>query len=280
MIAAQWAGRDRDKYWGPFTWSPESHSSGWGVVLKSNDDEDRLSYLRVSMGRRTLLIRTPEWLLKPWRRKKKFSHLNPFDLQQTVKRLGRDWYWEVYPREIGFIFHEDSLHTYWGVQNHSWGGPDGSKSKCFFYPWKQTRIVRHQWLGLDGKFFADVPDGWEDRVHVEESVPSRRFVFRDYDGEFIVATIKLGVAEHALGRKGWSWLSLFVPNKVYRSFDIRFSSEVGPEKGSWKGGTVGHSISSDDESELHEAAFKRYCLERGKGRSKHDAPMTFLHEVF
>lgn len=42
----------------------------------------------------------------------------------------------------------------------------------------------------------------------------------------------------------------------------------GPEKGSWKGGTIGHSIEMLPD-ELHEAAFRRYCDQdhRAKGRS-------------
>lgn len=47
---------------------------------------------------------------------------------------------------------------------------------------------------------------------------------------------------------------------VRRSLDIQFSGETGTRKGSWKGGTVGHSIDMLP-GELHEAAFRRYCSE-------------------
>lgn len=40
------------------------------------------------------------------------------------------------------------------------------------------------------------------------------------------------------GLAGWfKWLSWFGRPKIRRSLDIQFSSETGPEKGSWKGGT-------------------------------------------
>lgn len=54
-----------------------------------------------------------------------------------------------------------------------------------------------------------------------------------------------------------------------RSLDIRFSGETGHRKGSWKGGTVGHSINMLP-GELHEAAFHRYCTEH---------EMTFIGEA-
>jgi hypothetical protein len=51
-------------------------------------------------------------------------------------------------------------------------------------------------------------------------------------------------------------------NTVRRSLDLQFSAEVGKRKGSWKGGTIGHSIDMMP-GELHEAAFRRYCAQQG-----------------
>ena len=60
---------------------------------------------------------------------------------------------------------------------------------------------------------------------------------------------------------GWfKWLSWFRPRKIRRSLDLRFSGETGDRKGSWKGGTLGHSINMLA-GEMHELAFRRYCLE-------------------
>jgi hypothetical protein len=52
---------------------------------------------------------------------------------------------------------------------------------------------------------------------------------------------------------------------VKRSLDLRFSDEIGPEKGSWKGGTVGHSIDMLP-SESPEAAFRRYCEQEHRAK--------------
>ena len=38
------------------------------------------------------------------------------------------------------------------------------------------------------------------------------------------------------------------------------AGETGKRKGSWKGGTIGHSIGMEP-GELHESAFRRYCTE-------------------
>lgn len=293
MYAVAWSRSERERYWGPFTWSPEQSSSGWGLNIRSvgksnggSEGDEGLSYLRVGLGRRSLIVRTPRWLIPPVKTKHYMTTLREDQLREyTARNGGRDWYWQFWPREYGFFFHEDSLHTHFGVQNLSWGGPGGSKSRVFFYPWLQTRTVREDYYDAEGKFFAHKiswrSDAYEARKQLEATVPVKKFAFKDCDGEIIVASLRLEEREVARGdRRGWRWLSWLVPNKVYRSFDIAFSSEVGPEKGSWKGGIVGHAISSDDRSELHEAAFRRYCAERRAApRSRHDAEMTFLYEV-
>lgn len=60
---------------------------------------------------------------------------------------------------------------------------------------------------------------------------------------------------------GWfAWLSLFRKPKISRDLEIAFSGETGKRKGSWKGGTIGHSTEMRS-GELHESAFRRYCAE-------------------
>ena len=69
---------------------------------------------------------------------------------------------------------------------------------------------------------------------------------------------------------GWfKWLSLFRKDRVRRSLDIDFSREVGREKGSWKGGTIGHGIEMLP-GESNEQAFRRYCTENN---------LSFIGEV-
>lgn len=98
------------------------------------------------------------------------------------------------------------------------------------------------------------------------AVPKAIFEFEDYDGKRIKATTHIAEWEWKFGEGSFKWLSIFRKPKIRRSLDIQFSEEVGPEKGSWKGGTIGHSIDMT-EGELHESAFRRYCEQ--EHNSKH-----------
>jgi len=84
--------------------------------------------------------------------------------------------------------------------------------------------------------------------------------FRDFDGEELTATTHISEHEWHFGEGQFKWLSLFRRPKISRSLDISFSGETGRRKGSWKGGTTGHSIEMLP-GELHYAAFQRYCAE-------------------
>ncbi len=88
------------------------------------------------------------------------------------------------------------------------------------------------------------------------------FGFSDYDGEALTAVTRIEEREWQRGVRWCRFLSLFWPAKIRRSLDIQFSGETGKRKGSWKGGTIGHSIDMLP-GELHEAAFGRYCAAHG-----------------
>jgi hypothetical protein len=141
----------------------------------------------------------------------------------------------------------------------------------YFLPWTQWRHVRHSVYGLDGKLFADLPQGrffdtYPARKALEEACPTFSFNFLDYDGEGLIATTRIEEREWKFGTGAFKWLSLFRSNKIRRSLDLRFSGETGKRKGSWKGGTIGTGIDMFPD-ELHESAFRRYCAANG---------MTFL----
>lgn len=202
-----------------------------------------------------------------------------------VLRTGKRTYTEVHSREYGFDFHSDTLHYHYGVQTMSWGGEDGSKSGVWFYPWRCWRGVERRFYDRDLNLHSrlDTSTRESGRYDVfspaEKAVPTRTFALRDYDGKVLAATLRLEELESACGEGRWKWLSWLVPNRVSRSFDISFSSETGPEKGSWKGGVLGTGIAALDASETHESAMRRYCEERATERGKHRSKIEFLHEV-
>jgi hypothetical protein len=257
MIRRRWS--DNDRYFGPFTFAGNSSYRHFALMLSSGDDEGSLAGLRVSIGGATAILALPRWLV-PTEKKKVYPQ--SWD-EATVKRLGRNWYWDETQREYGISLSEGHLSLNYGRQSY-----DSSTEQRvgWFLPWTQWRFVRHSLYGLDGTLFAtlpararwDTPEYEEGRL-MEASCPTASFDFTDFDGEHLTATTKIEEREWLFGTGWFKWLSLFRAAKVSRSLDICFSGETGRRKGSWKGGTIGHSIEMLP-GELHEAAFKRYCI--------------------
>jgi hypothetical protein len=101
-------------------------------------------------------------------------------------------------------------------------------------------------------------DHFTEQHEFEKTMPVRKFMVEDHDGEQIEATTHIQEREWTFGEKWFQWLRFFRRSKIHRSLDIDFAKEVGTEKGSWKGGLCGTSIEMLP-GELHEAAFIRYC---------------------
>lgn len=245
---------DNQHSFGPFAFSIDRHRQ-WGLSMQSRDDEDRDAYARVHLGRWTFIALLPSWLIRPYREKVKFTHISEAEKAQ----IGRDWYWRIDEREFGAFLSNGALHVRYGRQTNEW---PGSKSRCFFLPWREWRQVRHSLYDMNGDLFAHVPDDWDDRRKLETACPVLRFDFLDFDGERITATTRIEERQWKAGAGKFKWLSWFKRDRVERFLDLQFSSEVGNRKGSWKGGTVGHSITMLP-TELHEAAFRRYCQNEG-----------------
>lgn len=254
---------DNDKHYGPITISRRDHKR-IGLVLDSGQYEDRNTgcHLRMHFHRTTMIIELPNFV--PAYR---IKHMATTWDAATIERMGRDYYFETFSREFGFVYSDRALHVYYGPQTHD---STTTKSKCFFLPWLEWRFARHSWYGLNGEELRRVGSNssFEDDFEFKKTMPKACFEFEDYDGKRIIATTYIEEREWKRGRGWFGWLSIFWPNKVSRSLDIQFAEEVGPEKGSWKGGTIGHSIEMLP-GEFHESAFRRYCEQehRAKGRS-------------
>lgn len=227
---------DNDKTWGPFT------LGRWGkrisFEIRSGDDEDSESnVLVVAFG----------WA---------FRVLIP----NIIKPFGK---YKEHRREYGFSLSDmgngyDFFTIYFGPQTH-----DSSTTKSWskHLPWKQWSHVRHSYYCPDGTHFATDPVGngcWEEICKICEACPTSQFEFEDYDGKRIIATTKVEEREWHRGEGWFKWLKYFWPAKVRRSLDLKFSEEVGPEKGSWKGGTIGTGCDMH-QGETPEQAFRRYC---------------------
>lgn len=263
-----------DRHFGPFTYSTHSNDS-WrplGVMLNSGGDDEAEGdnngcHLMLQWFGRTLIVELPR-LLPDYR----IRHTATYWDEATIARMGRDYYFETFPREYGFRFSEDALHLSFGPQTNS---SVDTKSKVFFLPWKNWRFIRQSWYGPTGQHIETL---WETsdrevrsaqldwRLEFEKKLVKTRFEIEDFDGQRIGVSTHIEEREWRFGTGAFAWLSLFRRRKIVRSLDIRFDKEVGKEKGSWKGGLIGTSIEMLP-GELHEAAFRRYCDQEHRDKS-------------
>lgn len=266
---------DNEHNLGPLTYSRDRSSKNVEVMLDSGDDEYPAPSLRLRALSHTLILWLPSWAFRPHREK---VVAETWDAA-TVARLGRNWYWDTARRSFGFyIFEGHHFVVKYGAQT------DDSKTEkswgCFL-PFNDWRHVRRSLYDLRGDHFFSEGEKharWEAMDAVKKACPKAVFEFDDFDGQRIKATTMIEEREWRFGTKWCRWLSLFRAPRVRRYLDIEFSEEVGTEKGSWKGGTLGHGIEMLP-GELHEAAFRRYCQQEQSGRNGRRYTLTFVGEV-
>lgn len=261
MRATRWS--DNDRNLGPFTfsWSGSKGYRPLALILKSwgsGDDDEGPASMRISLIWFTFIVGLPPVL---WPQRKK---VYPSWDAATVARLGRDWYWDVRVREYGFSYSDGFLQISYGIHP---GDSSQDQTWCKHLPWTQWRHVRHSLYGLAGEHIWTEPKAakWDAYHAAKEACPRIAFDFEDHDGERLVATTLIEEREWHFGTGWFKWLSWFGRPKIRRSLDIAFSGETGPEKGSWKGGTIGTGIDMLP-GELHEAAFRRYCEQEHRSK--------------
>lgn len=145
------------------------------------------------------------------------------------------WTDECDPPKWGISIHNKTIWIYRGGKGNLSGG---NKWWAWDLPfiskeWVRTSILlkygtwEHETKGNRKKFYNDE---WKQKQK------SWTYDYTDrYDGEIIPTTIYV---EQREWRPKWlKWTRLFAD--VSTTIDIHFSKEVGREKGSWKGGTLG-----------------------------------------
>lgn len=247
------------------------HSKGWrpiGVAFHSGGEDEGFAHnhlMLYALGW-SVRIQLPR-LTEPYREKVQAGWS-----AETVARMGRDWYWSVDDREYGFRYSDGFLQVFLGRQT---GDSSTTKSWSKTMPWMNWHQRRISYYGLDGEELRTwlAPYGsrgmfrWDERYeYTSKELPRARFEIEDFDGARIVASTYIEETEYTWGERRWSWLRFFRPNRVRRNLDISFDREVGPEKGSWKGGLMGTGIAMLP-GELHEAAMRRYCELEHRDRS-------------
>lgn len=193
------------------------------------------------------------------------------------------------PVEFGFrISDSEFLQVMYGAQTNS---SSSTKSWSYFLPWTQHRFVRHTlrqpsweifWTWVEPKSGSGKN---EFRAYCAEfntikngtDFQKPKFKVRDFDQAEIFAETYIEEREWKRGTGFFKFLSLFCKPILRRSLNITFSAEVGPDKGSWKGGLIGTSIDVE-ENETAESAFKRFCAEPHRSKSGNFC-LTYLGEA-
>jgi hypothetical protein len=272
MRAIRWG--DNDRYLGPVTFNWHDSYRPLAVILKSwgsGDDDEGPASLRISLVYFSILLRLPP-IVRPQRTKVFPSSWDA----ETVARLGRNWYWDVQVREYGLSYSDGFLLIHYGISPG-----DSSRDQTWgkHLPWTQWRHVRHSLYDLQGEHFWTEPKdaGWDAYHTAKEACPMVAFEFDDFDDARLTAKTLIEEREWHFGTGWFKWLSWFTPAKIRRVLDIRSSGETGPEKGSWKGGTIGTGIEMLP-GELHEAAFRRYCDEEHRSKYR-KYQVTFVRQI-
>lgn len=252
---------DNDKQWGPFTYAREKGRDTWEILLDSGGDENSGCHLRLQGLGHTLICELPP-IIKPWR-----HWVNTKGMWAGAG----DGFWDEHPNEYGVRLSSNHLYISLGPQT---GDSSTTRKWSCFLPWNEWRHVRTTLYDLNGKAFWEQhakdrkrdANAWRHESDARERCPKACFDFEDYDGERITATTHITESEARLGTKWFKWLSVFRRPRIHRYLYLSFSKEVGREKGSWKGGTLGHSIEMLP-GELHESAFRRYCERDHRSKS-------------
>ena len=174
-------------------------------------------------------------------------------------------YWEYIKREYGILIVEDSIHVRYGIQPGSWSSTDkknSDHSKVFWIPWKNSTYQHEEFFTPEWSSFTIIAKkrgniDWEEERLIKENVPKIKFKFNDFDGEEITATCYISKRMWRHGISWCKWIGYIRKPLIKYYLDIEFSKEVGYEKGSWKGGTTGHSIAIQYLEDPLDA-FKRY----------------------
>ena len=176
------------------------------------------------------------------------------------------WF-QTYERRYGWYVFGNHFNVYLGRVT---GDSITEQRWSCFLPFADWRFIRHTIYNPDGTIAYEHIGRGGSSYEASKAVPKQRFSFRDYDGEMIEAQTYVEEREWRFGTGWFKWLSAFRRPRIRRSMNIGFSAEVGPKKGSWKGGTRGHGIDLRTPDETQTQAFVRYCLQNN---------LTFIERI-
>lgn len=233
---------------------------------KNPDEESDKCVLTLRIKGYVLRISLPD-IIKPYVTKQTAGNWD----KATIERLGRDWYPVYHTRTYGFCLDGNFFQLFYGIQYADLYKSKKLKPKSWscHLPWTQWRFYKFSTFDAEGKVFLECfhkPKQFDDITEVRNKTPSIKFLVEDYDGTSVIASTILDERMWLKGEGKFKWLSYFYKPKVIRNLDIRFNKEIGKDKGTWKGGLIGHSLEVIP-GELHEQVFRRYCEQKVRSRN-------------
>lgn len=264
---------DNDKHFWIFTYA-RAEWKRTSIVLCSNGGEDD----ERDAVRNSIVIYMFGWIvrlnlpqiIKPYR---EFVDTSKYDWSKN------GGYWQTYGKEYGFSLSDDGFfQIYLGAQTHD---SSTTKSWCKHLPWTQWRHVRNTVYDKNMNIVFEEKDGKRDKTldkyEIVKSMDKAKFQIKDFDNEFINAEVHIEQRQWRFGEGWFKWLSIFRKDMLRTNIEINLDKEMGPEKGSWKGGTVGLSFDMQKD-ELIKDAFIRWCdsdqrAKRGKFK------VTYVGEI-
>lgn len=182
--------------------------------------------------------------------------------------INKKWTDECDPPNYGIGIHNGTLWLYLGGNGNMYGG---NKWLSWDLPWFTKNHYKHYVLGKDNKWIdvsAHDYDWFEKHIgylnwDLEANERSLAKIYYDtwhddYDNTDISAKYRV---EARIWRPKWfAWTSLFQTIEKY--ITVSFEYEVGSEKGTWKGGTIGASFEFKDSEMDRFPETPKECFER------------------
>lgn len=229
----------------------------YNISLKScserDDGETYANFTLIGFGH-YLLWKLPNWVCRPY-------------IIQRKNSCDGKIYDIPLLREFGICKFKNHFTIRYGLQNDSWcfDKPLKEKKISCFIPWEDYTFIAWRLFNLDGTLYAEQfgspklsSKEYQDFDKAKETVPTRSFKFKDFDGEEGIAKCFIEQREWHFGTSWCKWLKYFTRPLIRTNIDITYNIEVGERKGSWKGGTIGCGCDIMP-GECLEDTFKRHC---------------------
>ena len=230
----------------------------WGLTLASRG-EDNNPYILLWLGKTAYEYRFKDFFLKPY---------------QYVWHYGDTSHLMMAKRELSFTVHtgpEDGfISCRYGADKDFLMGKEVKHitawHKMWSIPWMHSTFQGHWLLNMDRTYFAKIDNTVYTHGHEPWNYDGHEridFKFADaYDGEIIIGTARMEGRAWTRGVSWCSWMKYFTDPITHIDLSVDFNKEVGKEKGSWKGGTIGTGITLKD-GENGKDGCKRFCTDNG-----------------